>query len=241
MRDRIIIDPDTIRGPAKSGQSPTSGSVGAAGGPGGTRGVDGGNRAAQFVNPDNVQSIAAGSGDGTAGKRRRGRPAGSSNKNKAIPVNVAGLEKLLVGTHAMLAAMTSVPELALDTEEKIFDGKAEATYLAESIKAVTDHYKVEIFDDKTIAWFMLAQCTMVVYAPRFYAWRERSRAARRGAPTPPVVRSQEAATVVRTEQAPQRSNGAAPVPDPAMRRGEVAGIGTVEFPPDHPMMGGPKH
>lgn len=157
--------------------------------------------------------------DGQSVKRTRGPYKPRAAKEKQIPINVNGLEKLLVGIHATLALIVQAPEMALDTEAKDFDGKTEAEFLAASIKDVAAHYRVEWMDQKSIDWLNLAQCCIIVYGGRFYAMRESRRAAR------PV----KAAPIVQTTATP-RGNG--------MDRDNVAdipGIGPIEFPADHPM------
>lgn len=175
--------------------------------------------------------------------RRRGRPVGStgSAKAKTLPLNVTGLEKLLVGIHGGLAVLSGRPEWSLDTEQGIFDGKTEAQFFAQSIKDVSDHYGNGLLDKKTLDWLNLGQCLAIVYIGRIYAIRStpKARVAPKVAP-PPVHQPERPATMHRTEPPINQMNGGSPAPpsENAARRGIVAGIGEVEFPPDHPLMGG---
>lgn len=174
-------------------------------------------------------------GDGTPPRRGRGRPrgsgAGSQSARKAttVPINVNGLEKLLVGAHAMLATLTGRMELKLDTEAKEFDGATEAEYLANSIKAVSDHYKVEWFDQKQVDWMNLMQCLAMVYGGRIVAMRmniKAERAERRGNAGPTPVKTSP--PVFQTPQQTVKPNSGAGVVD-------IPGVQAVEFPEDHPL------
>lgn len=155
--------------------------------------------------------------DGQPRKRGRGRPPGSgAGKTKQVPLNVNGLEKLLVGIHATLAMLASAPELALDTASADFDGKTEAQFLASSIKDVANHYHVEWMDQKSIDWLNLIQCCVIVYGGRFYAIRSRMRTSTPVAPK-----------VVNEAPRPSNVNGANVT--------NIPGVGPVQFPSDHPM------
>lgn len=120
-------------------------------------------------------------------------------------------------------------EWALDTEQKVFDGKTEAEFLTSSVKDVMDHYG-SVIDQKTLDWFNLAQCLLIVYGGRIYAIRSN-----------PKVKPQRAPNVQETAQmhAPPRTHVRPDPPshmngDPASSA-EIAGIGTVELPDDHPL------
>lgn len=168
-------------------------------------------------------------------KRGRGRPPGSGTgtaKTKPIPLNVSGLEKLLVGIHGGLAILSGRHEWSLDTESRMFDGKTEAEFLAQSTADVARHYG-GIADQKTLDWMNLLQCLAIVYGGRLYAIRANPRV--KAAPKPNLA--------VRPGPPPQHHT-APPVNsfDPArmnggddMGTGEIAGIGHVEFPDGHPL------
>lgn len=175
-------------------------------------------------------------GDSPAPRRGRGRPPGSgtSQKAKPIPLNVTGLEKLLVGIHGGLAILSSRGEWSLDTESKTFDGKTEAEFLAMSIKDVADHYGNGLLDKKTLDWCNLIQCLAIVYGGRIYAIRATPRVPR--APKPDLAHRVGPAPVHHTPSPPansfepQRMNG-----ESDLGTGEIAGIGAVEFPDGHPL------
>jgi hypothetical protein len=168
--------------------------------------------------------------------RRRGRPPGSGGnaaKAKPIPLNVTGLEKLLVGIHGGLAILSGREEWSLDTSSRMFDGKTEAEFLAQSAADVARHYG-GIADQKTLDWFNLVQCLAMVYGARIYAIRSN--------PKPkPAPRPQGPQAVRTTQGAPQHhpstpANSFDPDADPRKAgTGEIPGIGAVEFPDGHPL------
>lgn len=196
------------------------------------------------VNPD---AVAGGTGNAGAGDdsgtgetaRKRGRPVGSGNKTKQIPLDVNGLEKLLIGTHAMLAALVGNPNLQLDSESKDYDGKSEAAYYAASVKSVSDHYKVEWLDQKSIDWINLLQCLGAVYGGRIFAARAARNPPKLASVTP--IRQPDAGPL-KPEPVRQAPGARAPIPTQelpsGLEFGEVAGVGRVQFPADHPLMGG---
>lgn len=139
----------------------------------------------------------------------------------------------------MLAALASNPNLALDSESTDYDGKSEARYFAESVKAVSDHYKVEWLDQKSIDWINLLQCIGGVYGGRIFAARAARNPPKLATVTnirPEPVRQ---ADVVRQAPVKPDKPGTSPQDLPSgLEFGEVAGVGRVQFPPDHPLMGG---
>lgn len=169
--------------------------------------------------------------------RRRGRPRGSTNapKAKALPLNVTGLEKLLVGIHGGIALLTGRMEFALDTESKIFDGLTEAEFLAKSIKDVSAHYGA-VLDQKSLDWMNLVQCLAIVYGGRFYAIRSTPRAPK----SPRQPTPQEAARTHRATPPGQMHVTPAPTnnfvsPEDDAGTVHVAGVGAVQMPDDHPL------
>lgn len=136
--------------------------------------------------------------------------------------------------------MSGRMEWSLDTDSKIFDGKTEAEFFAQSIKDVSQHYGGAIFDQKQIDWMNLIQCLAIIYGGRIYAIRSnpRIKPAR-----PPTVQ----ATAATHRPGPQPSVHRTPPPvnefAPAMNghdktpanAGHVAGIGDVMLPDDHPL------
>jgi hypothetical protein len=102
------------------------------------------------------------------GKRRRGRPPGSGNKQpaaqKATPNITANLESLIVSGHIMLAKLIDWDELILDDDE--------ARKLSDGLKEVAKHYTMEM-DPKKLAWMNLSMIAGGIYGPRIIsAWRE---------------------------------------------------------------------
>jgi hypothetical protein len=131
--------------------------------------------------------------------------------------------------------MSGRMEFALDTESKIFDGLTEAEFLAKSIKDVTAHYGT-VLDQKTLDWANLVQCLAIVYGGRLYAIRSTPRAPKPVRPPSP----QETAKTHRAASPPQTHVTPAPVnrfsnDDDDAGRVEIAGIGAVSLPDDHPL------
>ena len=180
-----------------------------------------------------------GGGPEQPARRGRGRPRGSGNKDKTLPLNVKGIERLLVGIHGGLALLLSSPSFALDTEQKLFDGKTEAEFLAQSVADVSKHYNPKIFDQKTADWFNLIQCAALIYGPRIYNVRADRRAAnarpvnpaRPAGPKPvdPMPQAQRAANGHAT---PVPANNYAPSSEKDILTGEIPGVGNVTFPSD---------
>lgn len=140
--------------------------------------------------------------------------------------------------HAGLAAITGAEELKLD--------HSEAHDLAQAAKDVLDHYPaLNLFDSKTAAWIMLTQTCAFVYGSRLMAWRMRSASVPkmplRSAPQPAPAPGPS--PVMQAPGGPQMNgNQSPPIPTreipPEARVGEIPGVGTVEFPPEHPLFGG---
>lgn len=177
-----------------------------------------------------------GDGDSTAEqpRRKRGRPPGSGAKGKAgaYPLNVRGLEKLLVGIHGGVAMLLSSPGFALDTEQRVFDGKTEAEFLSQSVADVARHYNPKVFEQKTIDWSNLIQCVALVYGPRLYnmrAERKMAQAQKAHAPRPQGPPTQRPAD---PQPAANRAANGATEWSKEARTGEIPGIGSIEVPPD---------
>jgi hypothetical protein len=147
---------------------------------------------------------------------------------------------LLVGIHAGIAVLASSPSFALETAEKEFDGKTESEFLAQSIADVAKHYNPRVFDQKTMDWANLIQCLGLLYGPRLYMMREERRArharpinpGRPAGPRPhnPQPQADQAANGVRTT--PMPPNNFSFNNEKEVLKGEIPGIGTVDFPPD---------
>lgn len=133
-------------------------------------------------------------------------------------------------------------EWALDTDSKIFDGKTEAEFLAQSIKDVSKHYGGAIFDQKQVDWMNLIQCLAIVYGGRIYTIRSNPRIKSVRQPSP-----QTTAATHRPGPAPTMHRTPPPVneftPTPQMNghdktppsHGHVAGVGDIALPDDHPL------
>lgn len=138
----------------------------------------------------------------------------------------------------MLAAYVA-PEMELDAQE--------SKELAGALEELNRLYPQEWLSEKTAAWINLAQVTGAIYGTRLFAIRLRMQgeryAARVNAP-PPLHASPVNPTPETTRPVPPENiNGfgnqeVAPKAPPGMQEGEIAGLGKIEFPADHPLMGG---
>ncbi len=137
-----------------------------------------------------------------------------------------------MGIHGGLTVITGRMEWMLDTESKIFDGMTEAEFLAKSIKDVSDHYKADFLDQKTLDWMNLIQCLLLVYGGRFYAIRSAPRVANtrpQAAPeTPGHFATQKSGHVT---QPPINNFSYSSKPENTV---DIAGLGSVEFPDTDP-------
>jgi hypothetical protein len=117
-----------------------------------------------FADPAEATSIGdSGPVDGL-GKRKRGRPRGSTNKTSSAQrdIGIEGVANLLTIIHTALSA--AVPELELDEKE--------ARSLALASTNVMRHYNIEQ-SEKAIAWTGLIGVLATVYGPRAFAIRLR--------------------------------------------------------------------
>lgn len=131
--------------------------------------------------------------------------------------------------------MSGRMEFALDTESKIFDGLTEAEFLAKSIKDVTAHYGT-VLDQKTLDWANLVQCLAIVYGGRLYAIRSTPRVPKTARhPTPQQTaqthRAAPPGQVHHTTVPANNYNGH----DDAPGAVDIAGVGMVQMPDDHPL------
>lgn len=160
--------------------------------------------------------------------RRRGRPPGSGGgggkqKAKTLPLNVTGLEKLLVGIHTGLAVVSRRTEWALDTTPSdAFDGKSESAYYATACADVAKHYGGELFDQKTVDWLNLIQCLALIYGSRIIAIRM----------TPKIAPKPKAPTV---QEAAKHFASPANTHNGDASRVHIEGIGDVQLPDDNPL------
>lgn len=193
------------------------------------------------LDDDHREGDLGASGPEQPAKRKRGRPPGSGTKDKALPLNVKGIEKLLVGIHAGIAVLASSPTFALETSEKEFDGKTESEFLAQSIADVARHYNPRVFDQKTMDWANLIQCLGLLYGPRLYMMREerRARHAKPVSPARPMGPRPHNPQPAADRAANGGMNGhQTPIPQNEFRStkevftGEIAGVGSVQLPDD---------
>lgn len=106
---------------------------------------------------DGSNTDGGGNAAGEPVRKRRGRKPGSTNAKKSAPLDINGLEFLLLSTHTMMAAMMKTPELELDKEE--------AHQLAQASANVARHYDISA-TEKTIDWIALFMALGTVYGPR---------------------------------------------------------------------------
>ncbi len=114
----------------------------------------------------------------------------------------------------------------------------ESTEYAKAILEVAKHYPVRGFDDKMMAWFNLSQIVVIGYGSRIMMLRARVKSQGRAAPqAPPQPRTMPPAPGVQgnVQQPPGQPPPARPNGASAANRGEIPGVGEVEFPPDHPL------
>jgi len=101
-------------------------------------------------------------GEITAPKKRGRKPkseSGSSAQTGA-KLSVTGVEKILLGIHAMLYGVTGIPDLAITQEE--------ARELAEATANVARHYEA-VLTDKQIDISALITVIFAVYGQKIFA------------------------------------------------------------------------
>jgi hypothetical protein len=171
-------------------------------------------------------------------RRGPGRPRGATRK----PVSASGVETLLLGIHSTLHAVFKAEELSLDKEE--------ARLLAQSYADVAEHYPVLNFDPKYAALANFAGTISLVYGSKIAAFRMRRAFAPRGSvrqqPMPQAPRQPQQTPVPDGAQfmTPEINgvdqnapNAKREVPAEA-KTSIIPGVGTVQFPDDHPMING---
>lgn len=128
--------------------------------------------------------------------------------------------------------LTGRGEWALDSDSKLFDGKTESEFMAQSIADVARHYG-GIADQKTLDWFNLTQCLAIVWGGRIFVIRSTPRP--KAAPKPDLAARMNGAAQHHAPS-PLPVNSFDPVADAKNAGvGEIAGLGAVEFPDDHPL------
>src|SRR5215469_4001946 len=157
--------------------------------------------------------------------RRRGRPKGSRNVKAGAPLDISGIEKLLLGIHTTLARV--IPEMEMPPDE--------AHEIASAYCGVAEYYPIMRLPDETVALITFASVVSLSYGTRFAAWRMRMMM-QQPAPRPPPQ-----AAPPPTQPPPARNgHDKTATSSAAIRTGEVPGVGNVEFPPDHPLVRGNK-
>lgn len=117
-----------------------------------------------FIDPASLGGNGGGdpgTGSGPA-RRKRGRPPGSGGGTQkaasgSLPLNVNGVEKILLSIHTIAAASLQTPELILDEKE--------ANEIAKALSGVAAQYDVGM-SPKTAAWTNLAMVMGAAYGPR---------------------------------------------------------------------------
>ena len=185
---------------------------------------------------------------------RRGRPPGS--RNSRANISIGGMETLLVGIHATMTAAFSIPEFEMSKEE--------AHQISEAWAETAKYYPVLNFDPAVAAPINLATTLCIVYGSRIAAFKIRKNAehaqARQRIPqnnpaplttNPPTPAPQQHPPPGVTQQdidrmpmppAPTFMNGSGKEKSAPrdIRTGIIAGVGAIEFPPDHPLVSGRK-
>lgn len=120
-----------------------------------------------FIDP---AALGTGTGNHTGtdtgpARRKRGRPVGSgSGSNQkasgSLPLNVNGVEKILISLHTIAAATLQTPELILEAKE--------ANEVAQAMANVASLYDVGM-SPKQAAWTNLAMVCGACYGPRALA------------------------------------------------------------------------
>lgn len=189
-------------------------------------------------------AVADATGDGTA--RRRGRPPGSTAKAKTAPINISGIETLLLGISKTLAAATGIEELDLE---------GDAHNIAKAYADVALYYPILALDPKIAAIANLGSTVAIVAGAKWatYKLRKHNEHGSRVSQHRAAPAFAETATARQADNTPpvQQMNGAIngvdlnkPAPrdvPPDIRTGEIPGVGRIEFGPDHPLVGVKRH
>jgi len=120
----------------------------------------------------------------------------------------------------------------------------EAKELAKAYADVAAFYPALRLADNVTAMLNFGSVVAIVYGSKItaYKWRRSMEKSASKAQQQNTQRHDAALAA----SPPTQANGSAPqdkpriVPDEA-RKGEIPGVGTIEFPADHPLMGGRKH
>lgn len=158
-------------------------------------------------------------------KRGRGRPPGSGKK---APIDISGVEKLLLGIHQGLMLIGAPPEFALSS--------AEAHEISKAYAEVAKYYPALTLDNRYTAISTLGAQLSIIYGSRFMSYKMRTASEKR---TPQQRANQSAPPQSPISETPGVAPPAKTEPvSRELRTGEIPGVGNIEFPADHPLMGG---
>lgn len=132
----------------------------------GATGDDSGD-AGNLIDPATVAASTPSTGDDSR-PRRRGRPAGSTNKSRTgkVPADLSGLEGILLSGHNLLAAIADNANLKLE--------QGEAAALADGIRNVARHYDfISGQSQKVIDWSNLIMVAGAIYGAKLYQTKPR--------------------------------------------------------------------
>lgn len=107
-------------------------------------------------------------GSGGTGRRKRGRPAGSTSRARPSETPPLEITDILVSAHNILATALKSDLFRLD--------RSEAEQINEAINKVSRHYNVEIAA-KTMDWCNLVTVLCAVYGTRIFTARMAAKAA----------------------------------------------------------------
>lgn len=91
-------------------------------------------------------------------QKRRGRPPGSRNKTSGVPLDLGGIEAILLSVHSALAVLLKNPKLNLTEDE--------AKQLAKASANVARHYDIPV-TAKVMDWTTLIVVCASIYPSRF--------------------------------------------------------------------------
>jgi len=140
----------------------------------------------------------------------------------------------LLGIHSTLQLVTGAQEFALSNEE--------ARELAKAYADVAKYYPSLTLDNRYSAIATLGAQVSIIYGSRIMAYRMRVASQNKARGT--QQRATQPAPAQQPVPATEMNGVAAPPPaktEPVskeLRTGEIPGVGSIEFSPDHPLVGG---
>lgn len=123
--------------------------------------------------------------------------------------------------------------------------QAEARDIAKAAAEVLEHYEVELISPKTLAWSNFIQVIAAGYGGRIFAYKVRKGMERASAPqrpaqaAPPTPRPAPMPPPA-AAQGDAASTPQSPMPPELRKSAPIAGVGVIEFPPDHPLTAQPR-